>query len=119
MHWIESLEDAGKRIKLPALRYEIDSQSEYSPGYSINTGNFKVYRSGMKLKLDLLHEGDIFQVLNDLDKSAQGIYSVSECELIKRPGEKLEDIKKGNILAECILDWFTIKKSDGNEIKQL
>jgi len=73
----------------------------------------------MQLRLDLLHEGDIFQVLEDLDNKALGIYSVSECNLLRRRVGDLEDIKTANILAECTLDWFTIKRSDGSEIKQL
>lgn len=119
LNWIETLRDVGERIKLPALRYEIDSQDVYTPGYSINTGSFKVYRSGMQLRLDLLHEGDMFKVLHDLDKRAQGIYSVKGCKMLRRRGGSIENIEKANILTECTLDWFTIKKSDGSEIKQL
>ena len=119
LNWIETLRDAGERIRLPALRYEIDSQDVYNPGYTINSGNFKVYRSGMHLRLDLLHEGDIFQVLHDLDKKALGIYSVTGCKMLRRRGGLIENIEKANILTECTLDWFTIKKSDGSEIKRL
>ena len=119
LNWIETLRDAGERIKLPALRYEINSQDVYNPGFTINTGNFKVYRSGMHLRLDLLHEGDIFQVLHSLDNKAQGIYSVKGCKMLRRRGGLIENIDKANILAECTLDWFTIKKSDGSEIKRL
>lgn len=119
LNWIETLKDAGDRIRLPALRYEINSQGVYNPGYAVNTGNFKVYRSGMHLRLDVLHEGDIFQVLHDLDNKAQGIYSVTGCKMLRRKGGSIENIETANILTECTLDWFTIKKSDGSEIKQL
>ena len=119
LNWIETLRDAGDSIKLPALRYEIDSQDVYTPGYSLNTGNFKVYRSGMHLRLDVLHEGDIFRVLSELDKKALGIYSVTGCKMLRRRGGLIENIDKANILTDCTLEWFTIKKSDGSEIKQL
>ncbi len=116
LNWIETLRVSGEHIKLPSLRYEIASQNQFMPDFTINTGNFQIFRSIMKLNMKLLHEGDLFKLLDALDNKALGAYSVSKCNL-KRIGDKIkEDTKNGNILTECELNWFNIKKSDGSEL---
>ena len=70
----------------------------------------------MKLNIDLLHEGDLQKLFNDLDAHAQGAYNISRCSLRRRSALKLDDAVQGNITAECELRWFNIKKPDGGEI---
>jgi hypothetical protein len=115
--WIETLNNAEDRIKLPSITYDIASQNKYVPDYSLNIGNFQIYSSPMKLNMNLLHEGDLKKLLDALSTNAPGIYNVSNCKL--RPSGQiiLDDAKKGNVTAECELKWFNIKKSDGSEIK--
>jgi len=119
LDWIETIRATGESIKLPALRYKINSQNIYTPEYPVNTGNFSLYSSDMVLNLDLLHEGDIFRVLRDLDNKALGTYSVSGCKFLRKSGEVKEDPTIANISADCNLQWFTIKNSDGSDIKRL
>jgi len=119
LDWIETIRATGESIKLPALRYKINSQNIYTPEYPVNTGNFSLYSSDMVLNLDLLHEGDIFRVLRDLDNKALGTYSVSGCKFLRKSGEVKEDPTKANISADCNLQWFTIKNSGGSDIKRL
>ncbi len=116
LNWIETLRASGEHIKLPALRYEINSQSQFTPDFSINTGKFQIYSSSMKLSLDLLHEGDLLKLLDDLDKMALGTYNVSKCKLTRKNETVQQNITSGNIAAECELKWFNIKKSDGRVI---
>jgi len=119
LDWIETIRATGESIKLPALRYKINSQNIYTPEYTLNTGNYLVYSSEMVLNLDLLHEGDIFRVLRDLDNKALGSYSVSGCKFLRISDEVKEDHTKANMSADCNLQWFTIKNSDGGDIKRL
>jgi len=119
LDWIETLRATGESIKLPALRYKINSQTIYTPEYPVNTGNFSVYSSDMILNLDLLHEGDIFRVLRDLDNKALGTYSVSGCKFLRISDEVKEDHTEANMSADCNLQWYTIKNSDGGDVKRL
>lgn len=116
LNWIETLRAAGESIKLPGLRYKIESQRQYTPGYPLDTGSFQVFASPMKLDLDLLHEGDLLKLLNALDRQAEGTYNLSSCKLQRAAYINLADTGKGNITAECELMWFNIKKPDGSEI---
>ena len=119
LDWIETIRATGESIKLPALRYKINSQTIYTPEYPLNTGNFSVYSSDMILNLDLLHEGDIFRVLRDLDNKALGTYSVSGCKFLRISDEVKEDHTEANMSADCNLQWYTIKNSDGGDVKRL
>ena len=116
LNWIETLRASGERIKLPALRYDIDSQSQYTPDFAINPGKYQIYSSNMKLTVDLLHEGDLLRLLDGLDEMALGTYNVSTCKLTRRSNTIQQITTSGNIAAECELRWFNIKKSDGREI---
>lgn len=117
LNWIETLRDTSDQLKLLSLRYEIDSQVPYTPDYSVNPGIYRIFSSPMKLNIDLLHMGDLDNLFRDLDRRAQGIYNVSSCKLTRK-GESMEfepEIKP-NISAECELNWFNLKRSDGSVI---
>lgn len=119
LNWIETLREAGEFMKLPALRYSIESQSRFIPDFQVNTGPFQIYNSSMKLNLELLHEGDLDKLLDTLSSKAPGTYSISNCKL-RQTGSgniNLEHANRGNINAECELRWLNIKKADGTEIK--
>lgn len=119
LNWIEVLRASSERIRLPALRYEIASQNQFTPDYPLNKGAFQIYNSTMKLNIDLLHEGDLPRLFEDLNAQAQGRYNVSKCSFRRLGDLKLNDSAQGNISVECELQWFNIKKSDGREINPL
>ena len=116
LNWIETLRASEENIKLPGMRFKIDSQTRYATDYPLDVGSFQIYSSPMKLNLDLLHEGDLKKLLGDLDQYAQGTYNLSRCTLHKTDKINLENTSKANISAECDLHWFNIKKSDGSVI---
>ncbi len=118
LNWIETLRQAGEEIKLPALKYQISSQIKYEPDYKVNTGPFAIYGSTMSLHLSMLHEGDLLKLFEKLNMEADGIYNVTECSF-KRSGTgeiNTEKMETANIVSECDLKWFNIKKSNGSEI---
>ena len=117
LNWIEALREAGEKNSLPALNYAIKSQEEYKPGYQINYSGYKLYRSNMELKLGLLHEGDLFKLINYLNKTAKGIYTISECDF-KLNGQEIKfDKNASNISVNCLLHWITIDLPDGKGIE--
>lgn len=116
LNWIEVLRNSSENSKLISLRYEIDPQTQYSPDFTLNYGIFKLFNSSMRLNLDLLHMGDLKNLFNDLDRSAQGIYNISNCRLKRTGGDQFELAIKPNIAAQCELHWLNIKRSDGSDI---
>ena len=116
LDWVEALQKADADTKMPRLGYDIKMREAFTPAFSVKTGPYQIYDSTMTLKLGLLHEGDLAQLLDDLNHYTSGLYSVSECSF-HRSGPKVEmDLKKANIDAECALHWFTINFAGDREI---
>ena len=118
LSWVEVVQKYADTRRIPSVKYSIASQvmldkkmldKEYQ--------NIDVYRSVMSLDMKILHEGDLFGMMESLRNEAKGLVAVDKCdlELINK------DIADGNILADarhnltayCELSWYTLKRSDG------
>jgi hypothetical protein len=117
LNWLEILRAAGEYKRLPGLNYEIKSQSVYVPQFPAVLGRYQLYSSDMLLNMQLLHEVDLLDVLDFMDKNAQGLYSVSECRFSRAGQDITMTAHASNITTRCDLSWFTIKLADGTEIK--
>jgi len=116
LNWIEVLQNTGARIKLPALSYSISSQKDYTPPYPLTLGSYKIYKSEMTLEMQLLHEGDLFSLLNALNNDARGEYNLTSCGFDKGNKDIVESPNAPNIRVSCELEWYTIKLASGKEI---
>ncbi|MEM7465345.1 MAG: hypothetical protein AAF387_00505 [Pseudomonadota bacterium] len=116
LSWLESLKIAGSEVKLPKLGYEIQAQSEFESELPITTGSFDIRTSDMELNMGLLHEGDLFSVLSVLETNADGLFSVSHCDM-KRAGTaaRRETISE-KIEAVCKLRWYTLDLKGSREL---
>lgn len=116
LNWIEVLRAFGEETRLPMLNYNISSQDEYTFEYPLQLGNFKIFSSSMKLDLKLLHEGDLINLLDSIDKNSLGLSSVDNCKLVRSQNVLKMDGKNPNVTASCEIRWFTIKKPDGTDL---
>ena len=110
LSWIESLRDAAAKIKLPALRYELLPQEVYIPEFPLQQGAYRVYASEMTLEAGLLHEGDLFALLRELNRNASGLFTVSKCYLRGTTSGVSFNPKANNVAARCDLRWYTIEQ---------
>ena len=117
LNWIEALQNAGNRLQLPSLSYEIRAQKGYKPDIPVVAGRYKIFVSEMTLNMQLLHEGDLFALLDLLDEQAKGLYTVSGCELTRSFVELTDNPGAGNVTAGCLLEWFSIRPVSDPEIK--
>ena len=117
LNWLEALRQAGEKIKLPLLNYSISSQEEHIPEYDVNYSGYTLYRSSMELNLGLLHEGDLFKLINYINKTADGIYTISECKFRMNGNEIKFEKNADNISVQCLLNWITIDLANGEGIK--
>lgn len=108
LNWLETLKIAGDKVRPPKLAYEIHAQKEYFPDYPINKGAFDINASEMDLTLGLLHEGDLFDVLEILNENALGLFSVSACEIYRPDVVASSETIAERIEANCQLRWFTV-----------
>ena len=115
LNWVETLQDAGDALRLPSLGYEIKAQKPYRPGAAPPPGRYRVFASEMTLSMLMLHEGDLFALLDLLDERAQGVYTVSSCDMTRNFVELADNPDAGNIAADCLLEWFTVKPEHDRE----
>ncbi len=108
LSWLETLRDAGQRIKIPELSYQLDPQAVTEPDPFVTLGGFELLVSPMKLSMGLLHEGDLMRLLQALDREALGQYRVRECAF-KPAGNTIDyGTVASNLRAECTLEWLTL-----------
>ncbi len=109
IEWIEALRQIHAQYKLFSIDYSIGLQESFKPSFLPNLGNFRLNRSVMSLKLDMLHEGDLLVLLDGLHEQTTP-FIVRDCE-IKRPIGAMVNIKNAaaNMQANCEIDWLTLR----------
>ncbi len=109
LSWIESLQSTNQVLRLPTLTYNLLPQENFKrPGFSAKR-NVDVKSSPMELTMGLLHEEDLFAVLEGLRLSIKNLYTVDSCSLSRLSGAASSwDTRKSNMQSKCVLRWITI-----------
>ena len=109
LSWIESLQSTNQVLKLPALTYSLLPQEDFNrPGLKV-TKNVDVKSSPMELSMALLHEEDVFALLEGLRLSIKNLFTVDSCRLSRTSGvEASWSTKSPNMRSVCVLRWVTI-----------
>lgn len=113
LDWIENIQSIANARNMPSVKYNLSSQKpvENKIGQHSAQG-LRIYRSSMKLDMQLAHEGDIFAMLNTLQDRAKGLFSVDRCDIAKstqaNPDGNL------NMTAHCELGWYTFKSAEND-----
>ena len=109
LSWIESLESTNDVLRLPILTYNLNPQEDFiRPGFKLKRG-VAVMSSSMDLTIGMLHEEDLFALLEGLRLSIQNLFTVDSCSIIRSgPVDRSLDTKKANLRTLCTLRWVTI-----------
>lgn len=109
IEWIERLRQIHGQYNLFSIDYNIGQQETYQPSFLPNMGNLVLNRSVMELKLDMLHEGDLINLLDDLHERTPP-FMVRDCEIIRPVGAEINvNNLTANLRAICELDWLTLR----------
>jgi hypothetical protein len=109
IEWIERLRQIHGQYNLFSIDYSIGQQERYQPSFIINAGNHIINRSVMELKLDMLHEGDLIHLIEDLHQETPP-FLVRECEITRPIGADIDSKKMtANLKAVCEIDWITLR----------
>jgi hypothetical protein len=109
LSWIESLESTNQVLRLPTLGYSLNPQEAFlRPGFKLKRG-VSVMSSPMELKMGLLHEEDMFALLEGLRLSIQNLFTVDSCSITRNAGvERSLDTRRANLQSKCSIRWVTI-----------
>ncbi len=115
LDWIESLRQSAKQSQVAKLQYKIGAQKVFATGMPLEIGDYKVFASKMSITVDLLHEGDLLSLLDNISRNVTGLYGLRECD-IQRIGQDLSTEPDGvNLSALCHMNFLTIRKSAAGE----
>lgn len=109
LSWIESLEATNEVLRLPKLDYNLLPQEEFKRPKLKVKRDVSVQSSPMELTMGLLHEEDLFALLEGLRLSIRNLFTVESCSINRRYGvERSLDTKGANLSANCKIRWVTI-----------
>ncbi|SDA74195.1 MULTISPECIES: hypothetical protein [unclassified Janthinobacterium] len=104
--WIDAIRLSQEQRKLLPIGYEISAQQTLQVPTPMAMGQYQLRGSRMQLHLDLLHELDLLNLLDDLRQA--GYFAVQECTL-KRNGAGGPPAGATSALsADCSLLWLTL-----------
>lgn len=108
---MEQIKQIQQSRNLLPIAYEISAQQSFQADPSVQTGDLEIRGSKMRLQMSLLHEMDLFNLLDDL--KSKGFYTVQACT-IKRIETPMADLKTASLSADCTLYWLTLSERGGN-----
>jgi hypothetical protein len=109
LSWVESLESTNDVLRLPTISYSLLPQEEFErPDFKVKRG-VDIKGSVMDLRMGLLHEEDLFALIEGLRLSIKNIFTVESCTLRRTsPVASSLDTRRANLNSNCSLRWVTI-----------
>ena len=109
LSWIETLESTNEVLRLPTLSYSLNPQEDFKrPGFKLKRG-VTVMSSSMDLSIGMMHEEDLFALLEGLRLSIKNLFTVDKCTITRQSAiDRSLDTKKANLRSQCTIRWVTI-----------
>ncbi|MFZ4874273.1 hypothetical protein ACL9RI_04240 [Janthinobacterium sp. Mn2066] len=97
--WIDAIRHSQEQRKLLPISYDISARQVLKVPPALAMGALQLRGTPMRLQMELLHEMDVLNLLDDLHQS--GSFAVQDCN-IKR------NTSAATLSAECGLLWLTL-----------
>lgn len=112
LSWIETLESTNQALRLPKLAYALNPQEEFlRPKFRAKRG-VSVKSSPMELNMGLMHEEDLFALLEGLRLTIDNLFTVESCEITRTSSVGgLLETRRPNLNSNCVIRWVTIDAS--------
>ncbi|MET0918171.1 MAG: hypothetical protein ABWY07_07095 [Burkholderiales bacterium] len=117
INWIDGLRLANIQSELFGVDYQIGVQQPYGGVGEFDAGGIKLRQSVMKIRIPLLHEGDLLRFLARLEKQRVGLFTVNKCSLERTGTASASPRYQPNLSAECDLAWITLIEDSGKDKK--
>ena len=103
LNLIEDLDILRRRNRVIDFKYTIAPQQIYTPSPVLDSGNFILKNSNVKLQFELLHEEQLINFFDSLRHDINGWFILDKCSL-ERVSSTTAQLK-----ADCDGGWFTMK----------
>ena len=114
LNWVDTIEKITANNKIPYLKYKIDKREQLNSNEINQTyPGIQLLKSTMTLDMQLLHEGDLYTIINSLHNKAKGLFDIKSCAIVRNTtqAESLVDSHTDkNFSAKCVLNWYTMQK---------
>jgi len=108
--WVELIRDARARHHLGAVDYEFSPQRPLDPLIApADADQLEAAGSTLRIRMPLLHEGQLIALLDDLAFNASAVVRVRECSVTR--AAVTGDAEQ--LVADCLLDWITFRPHQG------
>lgn len=109
LDWLEGLEKIRNKQLVLDFRYYIAPQKRYTSNPAIDSGNFDIHYSEMKLQFELLHEAQLIRFFDALRGDIKGHYQLDGCTL-QRLSPSTGTGSAPQLKAECSGGWITLTR---------
>lgn len=113
LSWVDAIETIAEQLQLPYLKYRIEKREQLADkSLTKSFPGIDVFYSSMTLEMQLLHEGDLYRLLDQLKNKAGGLFDVQRCSIHQNTavsGSVLESRTSKNFSSVCVLNWYTLQ----------
>jgi hypothetical protein len=117
LDWMEGLDQLRHQNLVVDFTYTIAPQQVYAPQPALDSGNFDINYSEMKLQFDLLHEQQLLNFFDAQRNQIAGHYLLDSCKFTRVSSsardDEDEDVTRPataiNLKADCSGGWITLK----------
>jgi len=113
LSWVDAIETIAEQLQLPYLKYRIEKREQLADkSLTKSFPGIDVFYSSMSLEMQLLHEGDLYRLLDQLQNKADGLFDVQRCSMHKNNAvgsSVLQSRTSKNFSSVCVLNWYTLQ----------
>jgi hypothetical protein len=112
LDWMEGLRDIQHQMRIPGMNYEFGVQTGLDKIDKSDIVAYNWYSSSMRVQLRVLHEEDLLNFLDRVQKSAKALVIIRSCKLAPLPRQA--DARQGlaELGAECEMQWLTARRTN-------
>jgi hypothetical protein len=110
--WVDALTAANKQAGLFGVEYQVSQQSDFPRGADLGAGGLPLKQSVMKLKMQLLHEGDLMTFFRALAAQRAGVFLMNGCQLRRAVIGPAQAALQPNLNAECEIAWLSVSETE-------
>ena len=116
VNWLDALRAANQEAHTLGVDYQLSQQT--AAPIKIDTGNYILQQTTMKLRIKLLHEEDLLNFLHALDDQHAGLYLLQGCNVSRSTSAIFNVRFETKLNAECDLAWLSLADAASLDVKK-